>query len=334
MNNNRINLLINLVLIAVLCLGISATIPGRSTALAAEEFDVPAAPDGPLTIDPVASTLFEGETVTVNLVANDMADLYGVALELTFDPSIVEVVDDDPGTPGVQITPGTCPWPDFVVQNTADNTAGTINYDAASLSPSPPCNGAGVVASITFRALAIGTSPVHYNTWLMSDTDGEVIPVTAIDGSIEVIPPSDAELSIDPPTATIPVSGNVTVDIVVADVADLYGVALELNFDPAVVEVIDDDPVTPGVQITPGTCPAPDFVVQNTADNTTGTINYDVASLSPSLPCNGSDIIASITFHGIGIGTSPVHYSTWLLSDTDGTPIGADAYDGRVTVGE
>ena len=335
MNKYRINQLINLVMIAMLCLGISATSLGQSMALAAEEFEVQNDPGiQMLEIGPTAPTLYVGETVTVDLVASDMVDLYGAALELTFDPSIVEVVDDDPGTPGVQITPGTCPFPNFVVQNTADNTAGTINYDVASLAPSPPCNGTGVVASITFRALAVGMSPVHYNEWLLSDTNGEVIPSPAIDGSIEVIPPpTDTELRIDPPSATIPVSGTVTVDIVVADVADLYGVALELTFDPAVVEVVDDDPGTPGVQIDPGTCPAPNFVVQNIADNSAGTINYDVASLAPSPACNGTGVVASITFHGIfGPDTSPVHFNSWLLSDTNGVPIPAATQDGSITV--
>ena len=66
-------------------------------ASAAVKFDVPHAPDGPLTIDPGTSTLFMGNTHLVNLVASDMVDLYGVVLELTFDPTFVEVVDDDPG---------------------------------------------------------------------------------------------------------------------------------------------------------------------------------------------------------------------------------------------
>jgi len=46
----------------------------------------------------------------------------------------------------------------------------------------------------------------------------------------------------------------VTVDVLVADVVDLYGVQLELAFDPNKVQV---------TEVTPGACPAPDFVVQN-----------------------------------------------------------------------
>jgi len=244
----------------------------------------------------------------------------------------VEVVDDDPVAPGVQIAPGTCPSPDFVVENSADNTTGTINYGVASLSPSPPCNGSGVIASITFHALVPGTSPVHFSSWLLSDTDGVPIPVTPQDGSITV-PEDGALLWIDPPLATVPISGTVTVDIALVDINDLYGIQVELSFDETKVEVVDADPGSPGVQITPGSCPEPDFVVLNAADNTTGTIIYAATSLGPSPPCNGSGVIASVTFHGLEeVEESPLHFSDWLLSDTDGFAIPVSIQDGTVTV--
>jgi hypothetical protein len=73
-----------------------------------------------------------------------------------------------------------------VVQNTVDNGAGVINYDVISLNPSPPCEGGGLVAQITFRALAVGTSPVHFNSQLLSNTSAEAINVVIEDGAIEI----------------------------------------------------------------------------------------------------------------------------------------------------
>jgi hypothetical protein len=291
-------------------------------------------PETLLWIDPPEVTIPVSGTFEVDIAVIGVSDLYGVAVELAFDPSVVEVVDADPGTPGVQITPGSCPSPDFPVQNSVDNTAGTINYDVASLAPSPPCNGSGVVASITFHAL-VGPdpSPVHFSSWLLSDSNGTAISTATQDGVLNTTDDQVTLLWIDPPFSTIPISGTGTVDIAITDVNDLYGIQLELSFDPAVVEVVDADPGTAGVQITPGSCPVPDFVVLNDVDNATGTISFGATSLNPSPPCNGSGIVASIEFHGlVETPNTPVQLVDWLLSDTDGFPIPASTQDGALEI--
>jgi len=141
---------------------------------------------GLLWIEPPYAPLPVGDTVTVDVLVGDVSDLYGAALEISFDPTLLEVVDADAAEPGIQIGEGDCPVPDFVVQNTVDNAAGVINYDVISLNPTPPCNGGGLVAKITFRALAAGTSPVQFNSQLLSNTGAEAINVATEDGAIEV----------------------------------------------------------------------------------------------------------------------------------------------------
>jgi hypothetical protein len=171
----------------------------------------------------------------------------------------------------------------------------------------------------------------EYGLIVVHSDDGDesliAVPVT-----VEVIPSTQALLLIDPPLATVPISGTFTVDVVITDIVDLYDVAVEIHFNPALVEVVDDDPSALGVQITPGACPVPDVIIQNTADNALGTINYDAASLAPSPPCNGMGVVASITFHGLVEGSSPVHFDNWLLSDTAGLPIPTNAQDGQLDV--
>jgi ELWxxDGT repeat protein len=142
-----------------------------------------------------------------------------------------------------------------------------------------------------------------------------------------------ASLWFEPPEATWPVGSDFTIDIMVAEVSDLYGVELQLSFDPTIVEVVDVDPVTAGIQIQPGVCPMPDSVDVNSADNTTGTISYAVTSLSPSPPCNSGGVIASITFLGLTEGNSILHFEGELLSDTNANPIPVDSVqDGSLTV--
>ena len=139
-----------------------------------------------LTINPVSANITVDETVVVDVAVEGVSDLYGVALELTFDQTLVEVVDADTGTGGVQIATGSCPAPDFVVRNAVDNSTGMINYDVSSLAPTQACNGTGVVASITFRGLAEGTSSVHFNAWLLADSNGIEITTTTQDGDVNV----------------------------------------------------------------------------------------------------------------------------------------------------
>jgi hypothetical protein len=148
--------------------------------------------------------------------------------------------------------------------------------------------------------------------------DSDVVPF--------VVGGGDAELWIEPPSTEVPISGETTVDIVVTDVTDLYGVELELSFDPTIVEVV-------GAQVTPGSCPLPDFVVENIADNVAGTIRYAATSLSPSPPCVPGGVVASITFRGLAAGTSPVAFTSWLLADTNGLTIPVESVtDGEVIV--
>jgi hypothetical protein len=131
-----------------------------------------------LTTNPPNADLQVGEIFTVEIVTAGVADLYGLELNLTFDPAVVNVV-------GTAITPGVCPQPDFVVSNTVDNLTGEVVYATTQLNPTPPCSG-GVAAEIAFQAVAVGLSPLHFSHFLLADSDGSVIPTEAVDGSLSV----------------------------------------------------------------------------------------------------------------------------------------------------
>jgi hypothetical protein len=272
--------------------------------------NVQAEPDAVvLSVDPTPANISSlGSTVTVDILVSGVTDLYGVSLALSFDPSIVEVVD-------AQLTPGSCPIPDFIIANTADNLAGTLNYDASSLSPSSPCSGSGLVASITFRGLAVGTSPVHFSNWLLADTNGSEITSSTVDGEIvvsEVI--TEALLWLDPQFPNIPLLGSGQVDLVLSNISNVYGAEMALSFDPTILQVV-------GASLSPGSCPAPDFVVSNTADNTAGSIDYAVTQLNPTPPCSGGTV-ATIEFQCIAESPSTdVLITSSNVSDPDGVLI-------------
>jgi hypothetical protein len=139
-----------------------------------------------LQVVPQVTHLVVGETSTLDLTIAEIADLYGVEIHLRFDPEALEVVDADPATAGIQVQSGTFPAPDFVVQNQADNDAGTIDYTVVQLPPSEPGKGSGVAALVTFRAKQPTVSQVEFERFLLADTTGGSIGAVHRDGQVRV----------------------------------------------------------------------------------------------------------------------------------------------------
>ena len=152
-------------------------------------------------LDPLTSEVQVGDTISVDIVIEDVADLYGLDVRLSFDPALLEVQDADPGTAGVQIQKGTFPAPDFVVKNEADNGAGTIWYAVSQLGDihPDPVSGSGVAASVTFKGLASGMSSVAFTYQKIVNRNGDEIPATTQDGQITVMPAGAAPTSTPTP---------------------------------------------------------------------------------------------------------------------------------------
>jgi len=128
-------------------------------------------------IDPASQGVILGSTATTDVLVENADDLYGFEFQLTFDETLVE---------GVQIQPGNFLSPDWILEDTIDNDNGTINYALSQLSPSEPVSGTGVLATITWRGEAVGTSPVHFTYVLLSAPGGVPIPAGTQDGQIRV----------------------------------------------------------------------------------------------------------------------------------------------------
>jgi len=128
-------------------------------------------------LDPATLKLAPGGAGTLDVRVENIARLAGAEVHLTFDPVLLEVVDADPSMEGAQIVHGDFLSPDFVVQNTADAATGTIDYAIATMSLDEAVSGSGVLARIPFRALAEGETQVTIRSVLLSDTQGQPIPV-------------------------------------------------------------------------------------------------------------------------------------------------------------
>ena len=143
--------------------------------------------------------------------------------------------------------------------------------------------------------------------------------------------PLAGTVSVDPPNSDTSIGASTAVDLRSDGVGDIYGAQFSLSFDAAHIEVVDANAAQTGTQITPGACPAPDFVAANSADNTAGTVTYAVTQLSPTPACSGG-VIATVEFRCRDTaGVFPITIVESLLSDPDGTAISHSTQSGQIT---
>ena len=124
----------------------------------------------------------------------------------------------------------------------------------------------------------------------------------------------------------------VQVPISIRNIRDLYGVDVMLEFDPAVVQVIDADAANPGVQAALGDFLDPGLLLFNTADNTAGTYHFVMAQYNPSEPKSGQGVVVIVTFKGLKEGTSPLTIPALKLASREGIEIASEGVDGTLSV--
>jgi hypothetical protein len=286
------------------------------------------------TLTPATQTVGVDETTTVTLAVQDVQDLYGYEVEIAYDPAILEVVDADGGTTGVQVALGSWLAADFVFQNEADNTLGTIVCVLSQLSPTPAVSGNGDLLTITFRGLASGTSEVRFTDLTLANEDGIPISTGQADAQIEVTGGSPPASPTPTPTVEPPVSGTAfilhstdmdgqtIVEVWVQDVMSFYAVDFTLHYDPSIVQ---------GLSIVEGTA-FTDYPSQCVV--TESSIGAGVAHFAGNMVCiapDGDLHLATITFADVSCGSSPLTWQDTQLSDNAYDPIPHTAQEGSVS---
>jgi hypothetical protein len=124
-----------------------------------------------------------------------------------------------------------------------------------------------------------------------------------------------------------------TLDIVLENAQDVYGVDVRASFDPAVVEVVDADPSRDGIQMLPGSFLKPDFMVRNLADNAAGTLQYVITQVNPSQPVTGTGVICSVQFRGKLLGQeSALTIGFVEIANRRGVKLSVRGQNGRLAV--
>ncbi len=168
----------------------------------------------------------------------------------------------------------------------------------------------------------------HYGGWVTDVNDDE----TYI--NVQMTFTREAEVSLrikETDTWTIDGCGYLDVYIHLANMHDLYALDIALEFNPAVLEVVDlnldpEDPLAEGsLEPVPGWFDAGYWAV-NEANNTTGTIQYAATQKRPTEPVTGAGDVAKIRFRAKALADdTPVTITKAEFSDRDGFLIGRPA---------
>jgi hypothetical protein len=137
------------------------------------------------------------------------------------------------------------------------------------------------------------------------------------------------QVSITPGTINVPVCQTSQVGVAIADVNDLYGFDIKVEFNPQAVSVAG---------ITHGPFLAPGFSMKQ-IDNISGTARYIMTELNPSVPVTGSGVLFYLQLRGRILGAStPLTITKVDLANRSGVvyagPIGQVNGFAQVTAGD
>jgi len=130
-----------------------------------------------LTLSPQSAAVALGGTVTVKLRVTGAANLYGVEVHLTHGSGIDVTA----------LTPGPCVASVVAQNSVADNR---VDYAASLQAPAPAVNGDCDLATLTVRGLAAGTHSLQFTGAILSNSSGQPLAVTTVNGTVVVAGPT------------------------------------------------------------------------------------------------------------------------------------------------
>jgi hypothetical protein len=148
-----------------------------------------AADGGRLLVSASENILLVGETAAMEVRVKGAPEIYGADVHLTFDPAILEVLGADGEASEPKLIPGEfiAFEKSFVLQNSVDNEAGTIDYALALLNPAPAVDGDGLLLSVLFLAKAEGETTIAISEGLYGTQTGDTIQPQLGSTKIQVV---------------------------------------------------------------------------------------------------------------------------------------------------
>ncbi len=158
-------------------------------------------------IVPNETTISVGQTIEMAVQVENIANLYGIEMLITFNHNLLEVVDANPDKPGTQIRTGGFLRGGLEGVNTV--TDGTIDYVMQQIAPNPPSNGSGTLVRIVFKGIGSGMADIRIEDLNLSDQASQGIgsafhsaQITILPGSVDGLTPTPISPTPVPPTPT------------------------------------------------------------------------------------------------------------------------------------
>lgn len=163
-----------LIVLTILTTTMAACVPAAApTSSTVVRFDAPSTPAA-------------GSTFTIKVQLDNVKELAGDEVYISYNPTILEAQDADPAKSGIQVAMGTFLKPDFVAQNLVEANRGKISFAVVQLPPNQPVSGSGILATVTFKAKMAGSSPLTFDVVNLANTAGTPIDHAVQNGQILV----------------------------------------------------------------------------------------------------------------------------------------------------
>src|SRR5262249_17907356 len=136
-----------------------------------------------LSMQPSSQTVQPGQSFSLDVDITNVTDLFSFQFDITFDPTVLSAtnITEGPFLPGGGST--------FFVPGTIDNTAGTISFTADTLIGAiSGVTGSDILATASFQALALGTSPITLSNPILQDSNLMDIASNIMNGAVTVVP--------------------------------------------------------------------------------------------------------------------------------------------------
>ena len=281
---------------------------------------------------------------------SDGSDVSSVVFSIDFDEQLLSFDDTDADSNGLPDAVTITVPAGFISSATYDpnDTDGEIDVFIADISIPLSSLPDGVVAVITFKTSDPATSTEARVGFSSSpsvsfgDVIGQSLSGTIAEGSVLIVvdpnPPGKAPIELTPESSRQPVGKIFEIEVRsnAANNQSISGVAVFIDFDPSILQVVDADPDTQGVQLVP-ILGSLNTVISNEADNEEGHISYASGSLVLPYP-TGAFSIAKIRFRGVATSsvTTQVSLSFDKTRETtvsvDGVVVSGDPKNAAVTL--
>lgn len=127
-----------------------------------------------------------GVRVEIPINIEDVVDLYGIDIELKFDPAFWEFEDADPSREGIQPAIGTFLDPGVTVYNEIYPEEGRVWLVLTQLNPSEAKSGSGTIMVLYSKAIKTGTTKIEVQKVDLATRAGLRIEGEGVDGKIRI----------------------------------------------------------------------------------------------------------------------------------------------------